>query len=485
MKREKQQLCFIIIVLISIILAASFVIYKLDLMRSSTPSDIPWQNPIEHPATSIAVDDEKVYITDDTGNVRCFDNQNGEDLWNASAGGYVSHYWREHRIAIIENRLYVAYENARVSCFDKNNGTLLWTIQNAMNEGYFYRYPSIRFEDDLMYVITDGISARVAITGELLWEVNPFLEHYPDYQTRVYLLGGNFLDEEFVYAAGDDFSNMHYYKINIKNGNIVWRSNVTWDGSLFALGGYFIPSIAANVQGRSIISMIYEGTSYSNQLICLDSNSGEELWSIDVGADEGQVPILYGPTVYNDLFLFAKADGYLYAVNVMKGKIEWKAKVDTNNLFSYNSAFSGQIQASSIQIDDQNQRLFWCLNVAESGPLQNYTGTLCNLDLSNGNVNWIKHLENENASFGTLSLAYNNETDKIFLTKNKGLWIFEVATGDLVQSKQFEDYVLPPVFQGDETFIAADLRLFAITNQENEKRDKVTGDMSSKRVSNL
>jgi len=468
MKREKQQLCFIAIVLISIILAASFVIYKLEFMRASTPSTVLWQNPIEHFATYIAVDDGKVFITDNTGNVRCFNSQNSESIWNGSVGGYIAHISRDHRIVVIENRVYVADENARVSCFDKNNGTLLWTIQNAMNEAYYDWHPSITFEDYLMYVITDGVSARNSVTGEFLWEVNPFLENFDNYQTRVYLLGGNFLDGEFVYTAGDDFSNMHYYKINIKNGNIIWRNNVTWDGAIFALAGYFIPSVTANVQRRIIISTIYEGTSFSNKLICLDSASGEELWSIAVGADEGQEPFVYGSTVYNDLFLFAKADGYLYAVNLVNGNIAWKTKVDIHNLFSYNSAFGNQVQSSSIQIDAQNQRLFWYLNVAETGPSNNYTGTLCNLNLSNGNVNWIKYLENENGGFGnfmwyTVSLAYNNETNKIFLTKNNGLWIFDAQTGDLVQSQQFENYVLPPVFQGNEVFVAADLCLFAYT----------------------
>ncbi len=466
MKREKQQLYFIAIVLISIILASSFIIYNLDLMRSTPSSDIPWLHPIEHSATFIAVDDGKVFMTDDTGNVRCFDSQTGESLWNGSVGGYVAHIWRTHRIAIIENRLYVAYENARVSCFDKNNGTLLWTIQNAMNESYFDWHPSITFEDDLMYVRTDGVSARNALTGELLWEVNPFLEHYDNSQTRVYLLGGAYWDGEFVYATGDDFSNMHYYKINIKNGNIVWRSKVTWDGAMFALAGHFLPSVAANVQDRIIISIRFQGDSFAGQLLCLDSVSGEELWSIDIGAD------IFGSTIYNDLFFFASADGYLYAVNSANGTLVWKTKVDTQDLFSYNNIFLNQIQPSSIQIDAQDQRLFWYLNVAESGPSHNYTGTLCNLDLSTGNVNWIKHLKIENGSYGSfmwyaLSLAFNNDANQVLLTKNKGLWIFNAATGDLVQSKQFEDYVLPPVFQGNETYVAADLSLFALPNQEN------------------
>jgi len=67
---------------------------------------------------------------------------------------------------------------------------------------------------------------------------------------------------------------------------------------------------------------------------------------------------------------------------------------------------------------------------------------------------------------GTVSLAFNNETDKILLTKNNGLWIFEASTGELVQSQQFEHYVLPPVFQGNETFVAADLWILSIPNQE-------------------
>lgn len=85
-----------------------------------------------------------------------------------------------------------------------------------------------------------------------------------------------------------------------------------------------------------------------------------------------------------------------------------------------------------------------------------------------------------------LSLAFNNDVNKVFLTKNKGLWIFDAATGDLVQIKQFEDYVLPPVFQGNETFVAADLCLFAYSQSKKIKKGKkVTSDAEKSILSKL
>jgi len=461
---NRRSLSLIAIGLITVILAFSFVIYELGLMRSSAPSSALWQRPIENSAAAFAVDDGKVFMADEKGNLLCFDSHNGESLWNSSIYlGTSDEYspwgaWHAGEIVVSGNQVYVAIENARVSCFDRDNGTFLWTFQNA---DFFESIPRIIVKRSMIFAITNAISAHDAITGELLWEANPILENC--FEPNVFpLWGDDFVDGKFIYAMGGESSRVHFCKINAENGNVLWRSRVTWDSSVLRLSSMFIPHVAASAQGRIIIEVIFQ-KDWVHQFLCLNSASGEELWNIDIGGDG--IEFAYGPIVYNDLFLFAKADGYLYAVNLANGTIAWKTKVDTQNLFSFNASFNNTVQATSIQIDARNQRLFWGLNVAESGPSNNYTGTLCSLNLSNGNVEWIKQLESENATFGSFRfgtvLAFNDETNKIFLTKNNGLWIFDASTGDLVQSQQFDHYVFPPIVLGNETFVAADLWLFA------------------------
>ena len=461
---NRRWLLFLAICLISTILASSLIIYELGLIGPSVPSGAPWQRTIENFAVNLAVVDGKVFTLDGTeGNVNCFDSQSGKSIWNSSIRGG----WRSQGLVISGSQVYFGFPNSQVGCLDENTGKLLWTFQNEQAPNRIFKYsPGIIVKDDRVFALTDTISAHNATTGELLWQAIPggmrfgtIIGPNETWSVSGRALNGDLFDANYVYVIAGDFSSMRFFKLNTDNGSILWSSDVTWDGTVLTWGvdyGVWAPRVLAVSQGQVIIKTVFSGTSAVHLLFALDSNSGKELWSINVGAD------IYGPTVYNNLLLFSKADGYVYAVNLAKGTIEWKTKVDTQNLFSFNSSFNNTVQTSPIKIDSQNQRLFWSLNVKESGPSSNYTGILCSLNLVNGNVKWLKQLENENASFGgSTGLVFNNDTDKLFLTKNNGLWIFNASTGDFVQSQQFDHYVLSPIVQGNKTFVVGDLKLAA------------------------
>jgi outer membrane protein assembly factor BamB len=428
--------------------------------EESESSLILWQLDLDHFATGLAVSDGKLFMADHNGDLHCFDSRTGESIWNATVGGTEG-----HRILVSASQVYVAFHYARVSSFDKDNGTLLWTFQ-ILEDAVFEITPRIALKDDVLFSVTNAIYARDAITGEPLWEANPILEQF-DLQYRFYTLSGGFMDGEFLYAVGRDlhmgfsesYANMHYYKINAKLRKVVWRSPLTWDGAVLSWGvRTHSPRVVARTQGRIIIHVIMQGGSLVDELYCLDSTSGKELWSIDVG----EVGRPLNPIVYENLFIFAQTDGYIYAVNLVDGSIEWKTKVDTQNFFAINSAFVNSVR-TAIQIDARNQRLFWYLNVANSVPPNNYTGMLCNLNISDGNVNWIKHINPGFSSYKySDAMTFNEETDQIFLPKNHGLWIFNATTSELLQTQeQFEHYILAPLVSGNETFVAADLWLFA------------------------
>jgi outer membrane protein assembly factor BamB len=472
---NRRSLSLIVIGLISIILTSSFIAYEVGFKRAEPepePEPIPepdsspysgalWQRPIEHFAIDVAVDDGKVFMTDNSGNVNCFDSQNGESIWNGSLGregGY-------HSIVISESRVYVSFKRGRVGCFDEDNGTLLWSFQNpqapnSISEGS----PEIIVNDGRVFVRSDTTTAHNATTGELLWQsisktITAPNNIWSGREVYGFLLGGDPFDGKYVYGIEGKYESMRFFNLNTDNGYFIWRSNVTWNGTPFVWGNIesYLPRLLTISQGKVIINGIFQGTSSENLLFCLDSYSGKELWRIDVGAT------VYNPTVYNNLLLFSAADGYFYALNLADGTIAWKTKVDTQNLFSLG------IQASSIQIESKNQRLFWNYFVEQTKDSNNYTGTLCSLDLANGNVKWMTPINSSRPGWwsyglgGRSGLAINNNTDRIFLCENWGLWIFNTSTGDLVKSQQFDHRVLAPIVLGNKTFVIGDLWLFAYT----------------------
>ncbi|MEJ2126959.1 MAG: PQQ-binding-like beta-propeller repeat protein, partial [Candidatus Bathyarchaeota archaeon] len=191
---------------------------------------------------------------------------------------------------------------------------------------------------------------------------------------------------------------------------------------------------------------------------------GRELWNTNIGSGGGS----FTSIVYNDLLIFAKPDGYIYALNMMNGTVAWDTKVDTQDLLSINNVISNPLygnsfQPSHFQTDAQNQRLFWYFAVKNTLPPNNYTGVMCCLNLSDGDMIWIKNLKTGLSGYKwSHPMILNEEADQIFLTGNNSLWIFNATTGDLVYSQeQFEHYILTPLVSENITFVASDLWLFA------------------------
>jgi outer membrane protein assembly factor BamB len=477
--------------LISIVVASSIVAYELSLKSQNvspstspnispsvsptvSPSTSPtvspatspkllWQRPIEDFASNLAVDDGKVFALDETeGIVDCFDSQSGESLWNSSlpeGGFYVG------GLVVSAGRVYAGAWDDHVVCIDEATGTFLWSFQGIYLNVPNHPYPpgGIVVKDDQVLCVNDDISAHNATTGEPLWQArlswagNVIGAIYTTSGVAVegFPLSGDSFDGNSVYALRGNFSNAFFCKISTDDGTVFWSSSsVTWNGGIAEFAGCwnFLPRALAITQGQVIIEnpLTSSGTPGGNLLFSLNSTTGEELWSINAGAT------VYNPTVYNDLFIFAAADGDLRAQNLTDGTVAWNRKVDTQNLFSSVDS-TNHASASPIQIDTQNQRLFWSFAVKQ--PPDDYTGTLCNLDLINGNITWTKQIEamgNYDWQFGS---AYNN--NKVFLTYNSALWIFNASTGNLFLSQQFDHYILPPIVLQNETFVAADLWLLA------------------------
>ena len=479
---NSRSLLFIAIGLISIILTSSFIIYELGFIRSSVPSGAApstkpqptptpaptlittpgtssgalWQRPIENFATTLAVDDGKVFTTDNSGNINCFDSQNGKSIWNGSIGGFPS-----YGLEISGSQVYVGFQERQVGCLDENTGKLLWTFQNEQAPNRLFKgSPEIIVKDGRVFAITDTVSAHNATTGELLWEAVATWSGNSNstWSMSAFPLKGDPFDGNYVYETGGYYSSMHFYKLNMDNGQVLWSSSVTWDATVLTFGldySIYAPQVLTTIQGQVIIEKaenILSTLPTVNQIFSLDANTGQKLWGMNVAAN------IYNPTVYNNLLLFSASDGYFYALNLADGTIAWKTKVDTQNLFSFANS-TMYLLSPNFQIDSKDQRLLWSFAVKQGDSPGNYTATLCNLNLANGNMIWTKQIEEKWADAPRAGLAFNN--DRIFLTGNRALWIFNASTGDFVQSQQFDHYVLEPIVLDNKTFVVGDLKLAA------------------------
>ena len=426
--------------------------------QEPTPSPILWEHTIQHQATDIVAQDAKVFIMDRGGIISCFDSQTGELVWNTSIGDEE----RSHKITVSETRVYVAFQRGKISCLDKTNGTLLWVINKYL---YNYVWPIVSVDRNLLTVIGEGVSFHDAETGELVNDFGSFLKHYDFPEGRKILLQGDYLDGDYVYAVIGHYDRMHFYKIRWRSGEVIWQSRYTWDGNMLWVHSIFIPSVVEKNQDKLILRITSQGLTTVDHLLCFDAKTGEQIWTIDTAKEAGAGAVL-GSKIYDDLFFMIREDGYLHAINLDKGTPEWKTKIDTQNLFSVNSISNHTMQMSSIQIDEQNQRLFFYFNGANNASANNSNETICSINASNGTVHWIKHLEPTNNSFGNfvwggVNLAFNAENDKIYLSKQPGLWIFNYTTGDLIHIKQFNDYISSPIALENKIYVVADLQLIA------------------------
>jgi len=447
----------IVIGLIAIIVASSLIVYENGLFTPQElqlPTSPPWQRPIENFATGIAAADGKVFTIDIWGNINCYDAQSGKSLWNGSIGGYFA-----SGITVSGGKVYGGTNGAEVGCLNEETGKFQWSFNALFSDLYFKKPPnSIIVQDGLVIAISDGVSVHNATTEKLLWQATSYayspslgilygnITDLNTWWAAGFPLGGDPFDGNIVYALGGNFSGEYVFKLNTDNGAILWRSNIA------SLNG--ITSVLATYQGQVIIEN-------GNQILSLDDASGDILWSINVGAS------IYQPAVYNGLLLFGASNGNFYALNMADGAIAWKTKVDSQNLFALVNS-NNFVTTSPIQVDPQNQQIYWSFAVTQqlgtsSGNVNDqYNGTLCSLDLATGNVTWTQQINDSGAFSNTpIGLAFNDNT--VFLTENYALWMLNASTGNLIKSQQFDHYILPPIVLGNETFVAADLYLIALS----------------------
>jgi len=415
---------FITVWLILVVGSASLaILYEKESQTDSnepTPK-ILWQIDIERFATDFTVAEGKVFTSDHDGTVYCFDAQSGEPLWNTDVGGYVVGV---SPIAVYEDKVYVGCKDSVVKRLDINNGEIELSYQAPVWTSYATKTaPKFFVADGKVFASQNGIAVYNESTGELFWKTN--------------MMGvverGNISAPEsdyiFIYA---------HSRVNPNNASIIWSIP----------GG---SSGATSVTQGRVLFWNYNPAGSPDEgknLLCVNASSGEEEWRFDVGSR------MFQPIVSNGMVLFGAEDGYLYAVDLADGTLNWRTFADDQNLPETSVL---DVKAFSVQADPKHERVFWSVTVSYNEAKAD-NGTILSLDLSDGDRLWACPITNETSWNFVGATLLNNI---LYVTANYNIYCLGANTGTIKLQQKFEHYILPPVAADNKVFVAADLWLIA------------------------
>jgi len=425
------------IVLVAAIVVSLLVIYENSVLNPAG-SSFAWQRPIENFATGIAADKDNVFTMDISGNVKYYETQTGASVWNGSSvGGYFA-----SGLTVAERRVYGGYRYDSVGCLNEVTGQLQWNVMGIFDHNQAPE--EIIVQNGRLFVVAEGAVAGVnaynTSTGQPLWQVRYSFADFRNISDSAtwwvtgFPLGGNPFEGNYVYAIGGSSSDATIFKLNTEKGAPLWSFNAPLNEG--------IPSVVATYQGQVIVEN-------GRQILSLNQTTGGNLWSINVGAS------IYSPIAYQGSLLFGASDGNFYRLDLKSGTISCTTKVNNQLLSTVNQ--DNPLTILPIQIDSDNQRIYWEFGVTEQDQFK--ADVVC-LDLDTCNLAWTKTIEDSHLTpESPQGLAVSK--DSVFLTENTALWVFSASNGNLARNQQFTHYILPPVKSGDTVFVAADMQLTA------------------------
>lgn len=267
---------------------------------------------------SAAVTNNKVYIAGTINEITyvfAFNHQS-ELLWKSEVGKEWVESWPGVRTTplIKDNKLYLFSGQGLIVCMDANNGNILWKVDvqseyDGRNIEWGY-CENLLIEDEKLFCTVGGIDANVIAlnkdTGQLIWKSKGNGE-MSAYNSPILIHRGGMK----ILVTMTQKSIMG---INVENGDLLWTHEQTNrfsihansplynDGKLYCVSGYGRGGVMLQLSkdGKAIKELwrnvsldsekggvvldngrIYGGANKGTKWICLDWNTGEELFISD------------------------------------------------------------------------------------------------------------------------------------------------------------------------------------------------------------
>ncbi len=203
---------------------------------------------------------------------------------------------------------------------DINTGKPEWTFSGA--SGYYIGQAAEA--DGIIYAPSnDGSLYAIDANGDLVW----------DFETGHYIWAQPIIAEKTIYIGSMD----HFVYAISQDGDELWSKEMTG-------------AVASSPVLSEDSSVLYVG-SISGQMVAMDPENGELIWSFDAEDSIWGNALLIEDTLY-----FADSDGNLYALSSDAGEILWRVQVDgavVGGLVAFEDGFllatdEGIVQAFSL-----------------------------------------------------------------------------------------------------------------------------------------
>ncbi|MEN8194614.1 MAG: PQQ-binding-like beta-propeller repeat protein [Bacteroidota bacterium] len=234
---------------------------------------------------SYAIEDDILYLITEEEKISALNILTGEAIWKNENHQYLQ------GLTLAEGVLYSNINNG-IKAFDAETGNFLWEFSTESNN---YINPIPVVNNNQIYLGDDKVYA-LNLDGTLSWEMTP-----PN--SSSFIFSSLTFDGDMLYVSDEE----NLYAINTINKNVVWEYNT----------------------GRSYASTVSNGKIYArgNALYCLDSQTGELIWSNPLPVKNYSWPTVSEGVVY-------VTDRYTKAIDAETGTEMWSIAEGSDKICS-------------------------------------------------------------------------------------------------------------------------------------------------------
>ena len=260
---------------------------------------------------SLALSNNKVFVTDNLGKYYALNLLNGDILWKKN-----NNLPFNSELKVKENKLISIDTDDVIHCYSTKDGTEIWNFKTSSNFIKVLKRSSlVVLSDDVIFSNSIGDITKINLeSGELIWQI-------PTLNT-LGMNKSNFLkmSEIVVHNNSLMFSNNNneFYSLSSKNGVTLWKKNVN-------------SSLRPVIIDDKVFSITRDGF-----LIVINANDGETLriTSLLNGFnDKIKIDISFSGFVIakNEIYITTN-HGHLLLVPVIDGKIKKIYKISNSKL---------------------------------------------------------------------------------------------------------------------------------------------------------
>lgn len=283
--------------------------------------DIPWHNNMGGVVfSSPAVDKDRCYVAAahqsggaQLGVLYCVHRRTGKIIWKFDDDGQMKQVFSSPRL--VDGKLYIGEgfhfdPNCKLYCLAARTGKKLWHFQTTSQ---VEATPFVTGDKVYFGAGDDGVYAVKATTGELVWNYRK--------DSPLLRVGAGPLvhGERLWFGSGIDRSRPGDCEtavvcLEAKTGQEVWKVKTD-------LPNWATPVLAGQQLFVSLGNgdVLTDAPSPAGAILCLDPQTGRELWRFDVGNGVLSRPAVDARHVY-----FGSRDGFCYCVHRFDGKLRWK-----------------------------------------------------------------------------------------------------------------------------------------------------------------